>query len=196
MSGAEAPLDPASLACPVRGCGSALALEHRALRCEGGHAFDLTKRGAVNLLQPQDRRAREPGDARAIDLAARAHPALTWVVANADRRLPLRDAIFDLVLSVTGPRPERELRRVLRPGGLLAAAVPAPDDLIELRAAVFGEGHASDRVAQTLEALGEGFVLERRLEVRHRVRLDPDAQRDLLASTHRAGRRSRVERAA
>jgi 23S rRNA (guanine745-N1)-methyltransferase len=262
MSAAAPRLDPTSLACPVRACGLELALADHTLRCARGHAFDLSRRGAVNLLQPQDRRAREPGDAReaveararvlerglgqplleavlelveapddqpprvldvgcgtgwllgglserralrgvgldlsarAIDLAARAHPGLTWVVANADRTLPLRAGCFDLALSITGPKPARELRRVLKPGALLAVAVPASDDLIELRAAMFGEGHAKDRVPKTLELLGDGFQLERRLEVRSRALLDPDAQRDLLASTYRAGRKRREERAA
>jgi 23S rRNA (guanine745-N1)-methyltransferase len=254
-------VDAEQLACPVRGCGAGLGLEGRTLRCERGHAFDLSKRGAVNLLQPQDRRSREPGDAReavearrrvlerglaepllealrapvdalelerprvldvgcgtgwllgriaeerelravgvdlsarAIELAAKERPELTWVVANADRALPLRAGAFDLALSITGPKPARELRRVLAPHGLLAVAVPAPDDLIELRAAVFGEGRATDRVPKTLELLSECFGLERRIEVRQRALLDADAQRDLLASTYRAGRKSREERA-
>lgn len=251
-------LDASLLACPVRDCGAGLELVGRTLRCPAGHAFDVARRGSVNLLQPQDRRSREPGDspaaveararvaergllapvrdallelvaarscvldvgcgtgwllgelasarelrgvgvdlsARAIELAARDHPGLTWVVANADRRLPLRDGAFDLALSVTGPRPAPELARVLAPGGRLVVAVPAPDDLIELRAAVFGEGREEERAAKTIAALGEAFALERRLEVRSRPLLGADAQRDLLASTYRAGRRSRAERAA
>jgi 23S rRNA (guanine745-N1)-methyltransferase len=37
----------------------------RSWRCPRGHAFDIARSGYVNLLQPQDRRSREAGDARA-----------------------------------------------------------------------------------------------------------------------------------
>ena len=38
----------------------------------------------------------------AAEFAARRFPSLTWIVANADRRLPLQDASVDLVLSIHG----------------------------------------------------------------------------------------------
>ena len=75
----------------------------------------------------------------AIDLAARRYPGLGWVVANADRWLPYPDSTFDLISSVTARRNPAEFARVLRPEGRLFIAVPAPDDLAELRAAVQGE---------------------------------------------------------
>ena len=40
----------------------------------------------------------------AVEHAARQYPAVTWVVANADRRLPLLDASIDLILSVHARR--------------------------------------------------------------------------------------------
>lgn len=256
-------LDPTPLACPVRDCGLELALTGRALRCERGHAFDLSRRGALNLLQPQDRRSLAAGDspeaiearartlarglcaplvdellallerapierslrvldlgcgtgwflaalaerasirgtgldlsARAIDRAARDHPGFNWIVANADRRLPLLGASFDLILSITAPRNPAESHRVLSPAGHFAVAVPAPDDLIELRASVLGEGRKIERAEKALAHLGASFELEHRFEVRSRPRLDAGAQRDLLASTYRAGRPSRTARAA
>src|SRR5271169_3860635 len=48
--------------CPVRDCHLALAREERRLHCERGHSFDVARSGYVNLLQPQDRRSRQPGD--------------------------------------------------------------------------------------------------------------------------------------
>src|SRR6188768_3558122 len=69
----------------------------------------------------------------AIELAARRFPSLTWVVANADRRLPLQDDSVNVVLSIHGRRNPSECARLLRASGVLIAVLPAPDDLVELR---------------------------------------------------------------
>ena len=252
------------LACPVRGCGEPLARRERSLACPRGHSFDLARSGYMNLLQPQDRRSRAPGDSQeavaarrrfltagheapfvaalldelaalplpqrpavldigcgegthlaalarqlglgaeraygldlstaAIDLAARTYPALTWVIANADRRLPYLDSSFDLALSLTARRNGPELRRVLVPEGRLLVAVPGPDDLIELREAVLGKGERRDRAVRTVAELAEDFALESHRTVRWTARLGADAIRDLLAATYRGGRKSRRER--
>ncbi len=39
--------------------------------CPRGHSFDVARSGYINLLQPQDRRSREPGDTAATVLARR-----------------------------------------------------------------------------------------------------------------------------
>jgi 23S rRNA (guanine745-N1)-methyltransferase len=72
--------------CSVRGCGRPLAFGDRTAVCPAGHSFDRARSGYWNLLQPQDRRAREPGDARAV-VAARQR--------SLERGLgdPLRDAL-------------------------------------------------------------------------------------------------------
>lgn len=62
---------PATLLCTVRGCGRALAASERGFACAGGHSFDRSRSGFVNLLQPQDRRSKTPGDTRAAALARR-----------------------------------------------------------------------------------------------------------------------------
>ncbi len=61
----------AVLVCTVRGCRRPLAREGEALRCHRGHSFDRARAGYWNLLQPQDRRAKRPGDTRAQALARR-----------------------------------------------------------------------------------------------------------------------------
>jgi 23S rRNA (guanine745-N1)-methyltransferase len=61
----------ATLLCTVRGCGRPLQPSGRSLACARGHAFDRARRGFVNLLQPQDRRSRQPGDSRGAALARR-----------------------------------------------------------------------------------------------------------------------------
>src|SRR6202051_3168018 len=50
------------LLCPVRRCHLALAREERRLVCPRGHSFDIARSGYINLLQPQERRSRHPGD--------------------------------------------------------------------------------------------------------------------------------------
>jgi 23S rRNA (guanine745-N1)-methyltransferase len=48
--------------CTVRGCARLLSRDERVLRCENNHTFDVARSGYLNLLQPQDRRSRNPGD--------------------------------------------------------------------------------------------------------------------------------------
>ncbi|HEX6884012.1 MAG TPA: methyltransferase domain-containing protein [Planctomycetota bacterium] len=126
----------------------------------------------------------------AMELAARAFPQHTWVVANADRRLPLRDASVALVLTLHGRRNPRECRRVLAPGGHLLAALPAADDLIELRARVQGQGLERERTAGFLAEHGEDFTLAARATAREQPRCSRSQLDDLLAGTYRGARRS------
>jgi 23S rRNA (guanine745-N1)-methyltransferase len=130
--------------------------------------------------------------ADAVDAAARRFPRATWIVANADRGLPYASAAFDLVLSLDARLPVAEIARVLRPEGRLLAAVPAPDDLVELRAAVLGKGDEKDRFARVESLLQERFELVHVRTERAVARLDADAARDALTATYRAGRASRA----
>ena len=50
------------LLCTVRGCQLPLDAQSRTLVCANGHSFDVARSGYVNLLQPQDRRSKSPGD--------------------------------------------------------------------------------------------------------------------------------------
>lgn len=130
----------------------------------------------------------------AIDLAARTHPDPTWVVANADRFLPYAEASFDLALSLTARMNPPELRRILTPKGRLLVAVPAEDDLAELREAVLGEKVLRNRVDRTLATFAEDFDLESHHSVRWTAHLNPEEMRDLLAATYRGGRESQRRR--
>ncbi|HYM60119.1 MAG TPA: methyltransferase domain-containing protein [Thermoanaerobaculia bacterium] len=58
----EAPV-PVTILCTVRNCRLPLAREARQLVCPRRHSFDIARSGYANLLQPQDRRSRRPGDA-------------------------------------------------------------------------------------------------------------------------------------
>jgi len=50
------------LLCTVRNCHLALVREESRVICPRGHSFDVARSGYINLLQPQDRRSRQPGD--------------------------------------------------------------------------------------------------------------------------------------
>lgn len=50
------------LLCTVRDCRQSLLRQERRLVCGNGHSFDVARTGYVNLLQPQDRRSKSPGD--------------------------------------------------------------------------------------------------------------------------------------
>src|SRR5258706_4949518 len=58
------------LLCPVRDCHMPLSREERRVLCPRGHSFDVARSGYINLLQPQERRSKRPGDTVAA-LAAR-----------------------------------------------------------------------------------------------------------------------------
>ncbi len=252
-----------TLLCPVRGCASPLAPAAGGLVCPRGHRFDLARSGYCNLLQPQDRRSRRPGDsaaalaarrrladrglgdwlvphllaafdalglppgaavldvgcgegfhlgtlagrrevaahgldisAPAVDLAARRYPGATWIVANADRALPYAAGSFDLAMALTSRLHPPELRRVLAAGGALLVGVPGADDLVELRAAVQGEGRLRDRLQPALASLGAEFELVAHTTARARLKLDAAAVHDLLAATYRGARNRERLRAA
>jgi 23S rRNA (guanine745-N1)-methyltransferase len=116
---------------------------------------------------------------RAIDAAARRYPECQWVIANADRFVPYADRSFSAVLSITARMNAVEFRRVLREGGRLLVAVPAPDDLIELR------GRGRDRAARTIETFAHGFRLLNSSRVTTTADLDAGGVQDVLLSIYR-----------
>jgi 23S rRNA (guanine745-N1)-methyltransferase len=134
--------------------------------------------------------------APAIEAAARRHPGLHFVVANADRLLPYADASFMAVASITARRNPPEFRRVLRDAGRLLLVIPGPDDLIELREAVLGRGLRRDRVEAAVAAFAPRFTLERHERIRQVALLDAEAIRDVMTGSYRAGRASRRDRLA
>jgi 23S rRNA (guanine745-N1)-methyltransferase len=149
------------------GCGEGHHLAHVAARfaCDG-HGVDIS--------------------VAAIDAAARRHPRLGWVVANADRFLPYTRGSFRVVLSITSRMNAPEFRRVLRGDGTLLVAVPGPDDLVELRRAALGEGVRRDRVERTVATFAPRFTLQRHARVHHVARLDAAAVADVLTGAYRA----------
>lgn len=133
----------------------------------------------------------------ALRLAARRLPRALWVVANADRGLPLATASVDVALSIFGRRPFAELARVIRPGGRLVVALPAEDDLAQLRRAAQGRSIPRDRLPRLAEEWAPlPFRLDLQRSWRRQATHDRAAIGDALAMTYRGQRvseRARLE---
>lgn len=132
---------------------------------------------------------------RAIKLAVRGWPEATWVLANADRILPLADNSVQRIVSLFGRRPVEEIGRVLVPGGICIIAVPGEEDLIELREQVQLAGHRRSRwelVVEEMSAVGLECIEQKQWQ--HHVDLQPDEIADALTMTYRAGRHSEQAR--
>jgi 23S rRNA (guanine745-N1)-methyltransferase len=88
------------LLCPVRDCHLALERGDGRVFCPRGHSFDIARSGYINLLQPQDRRSKNPGDsAAAVAARRRLHdlgvtaPLLNAIVeTSAQARAVVRDS--------------------------------------------------------------------------------------------------------
>lgn len=85
------------LLCTVRACRSPLARQERRYVCANNHSFDVARSGYVNLLQPQDRRSKNPGDtAEAVaarrKLYERGDPLVDAIV----RAFPVSGALLDV----------------------------------------------------------------------------------------------------
>lgn len=128
--------------------------------------------------------------APAIDLAVRASPENLFVVANADRLLPYADRSFDFVTSIDARINAGEFARILKSRGLVLVAVPAADDLIELRESVQGGTVHKAKAVRIEEGLATSLTLLDRVTVRERQTFDPKTLRDLLTTSYRGFRRS------
>jgi 23S rRNA (guanine745-N1)-methyltransferase len=128
--------------------------------------------------------------APSIELAAKSSPDVCFIVANADRFLPYANASFDFVTSIDARVNASEFDRVLKPGGLILVAVPAVDDLVELRERVLGGRVEKSRAPRIEGDLGKLFALLDRTTIRDHRTFGPDALRDLLIATYRGFRQS------
>lgn len=127
----------------------------------------------------------------AIKLAAKRWPEATWVLANADRGLPVMDSSVDCVVSLFGRRPVAEISRVLSPNGSCIVAVPGEDDLIELREQVQKEGRRRSRVDAIVDEMKvNGLNCVEQKKWRVQIEIGPEEIEDALAMTYRARRKS------
>lgn len=131
----------------------------------------------------------------AIKLAAKHWPEATWVLANADRGLPMMDSSVDCVVSLFGRRPASEIKRVLAQSGFCIVAVPAEDDLIELREAVQKSGVRRSRVDAIVKELNDqGLPCVDQKQWRIQVEIEANEIEEALAMTYRARRWSEKSR--
>lgn len=225
------------LRCPQ--CGRDLTRDGSAVRCEGGHAFDVARQGYLNLLPGGAQAgtadtaamvaardaflgrghydalsaalAAAVGTGPVLDLgagtghhtarvleatgttglaldvskhaarrAARAHPRLGSVVADAWAALPVRDAVVGTVLSVFAPRSPAEVARVLAPGGCLVLATPTERHLRELVESL-GLLTVDPRKAERLATQLAAYALVDRVLVEHPLELSAQDVRDVVA---------------
>ncbi len=132
---------------------------------------------------------------RAIKLAARNWPEATWVLANADRGLPVADASVHRVVSLFGRRPVSEISRVLSVDGSCIVAIPGEEDLIQLREQVQQVGRRRSRWELVVEEMNAvGLELSTHKKWIQEVSLDSEEIADALAMTYRAVRNAQNAR--
>jgi len=115
----------------------------------------------------------------ALRRAARAHPRLGAILADAWGPLPLADASVDAIVNVFAPRNGPEMRRVLRAGGVLIVVTPAPGHLRELREAA-GLLDVDPAKQERLSATLAGFGMVGEETVRWRLNLSAAQAESLI----------------
>ena len=98
-----------------------------------------------------------------VRLAAKRSAELTLFVANL-ARIPVPDGAFDWATLLFAPFQEKELVRVLRPGGRLTVVVPGRRHLYGLKQAVYDRPYENDEAlppAERLRLLGTEKVAAR-----------------------------------
>jgi SAM-dependent methyltransferase len=104
--------------------------------------------------------------------AARAHPRIGAVTADAWRRLPVTGESAAVILNVFAPRSGPELRRILSQAGRLLVVTPAPEHLSELTGPLgllAVDPRKDERLTATFAA---SFELQQRHQHAARLRLD------------------------
>ena len=127
----------------------------------------------------------------AVRMAAKHHKHGRYAVASAVQ-LPLPDDSQGIVLRVFAPSDDKEVRRVLAPGGFYLEVTPAPRHLWELRERLYDtpREHAQARSGLL------GMRLHQQEEVSYQASLDAPLLRDVIAMTpfsHRGHREKREQ---
>jgi len=119
--------------------------------------------------------------AAAARRAARVHPRVAAVVADAWAALPLAGRCVDVVASVFAPRNPAEFARVLRSDGILVVVTPLAEHLLELRESL-GLLQVEAAKQQRLSAtLAGGFLQAAETTVRYPVAWSLPQVVDLVA---------------
>jgi 23S rRNA (guanine745-N1)-methyltransferase len=117
----------------------------------------------------------------ALRRAARRHPRMAAVRADAWRGLPVADGSAAVLLDVFAPRAPAEFRRVLRPDGALVVVTPEPAHLRELVDRLGLIGVDPDKDERLAAGLGAHFALVDTASHTRRLALSQDEVRALVA---------------
>ncbi len=112
--------------------------------------------------------------------AARAHPRLASVVADATRDLPLRGGAFAAVLSAFAPRDPDEIARVLERRGAWLVAAPRAEHLSDLASTLGLLGIDARKESRLLERARPKFALTAQRRVDIALTLSPETAEDLV----------------
>jgi 23S rRNA (guanine745-N1)-methyltransferase len=130
----------------------------------------------------------------AIRMAAKRHPAITWLVGS-NALLPLADHSIEVITAMFTQLQVDEMQRVLRPGGHVLVATPAADHLWSLRELLFEQvrAHQPDKF---LTGFAAGFDLQAQQELRIEMQLQQHDLQGLLQMTPYAWKARPERRAA
>lgn len=103
--------------------------------------------------------------------AARAHPQVGAVVADAWSRLPVRGGVVGTVLNVFAPRDPTELARILVPGGRAVIVTPTPEHQRELRDRIGLLAVDPDKADRLADTVGARLIPAGRTTVRQAMAL-------------------------
>lgn len=115
----------------------------------------------------------------ALRRAARAHPRLAAIAADAWKPLPVRDSVASCVLSTFSPRNATEIRRMLAPSGILVVTTPTPRHLVEL-VGTLGLVTVDDRKEERLDAQLHDFERASSTPVEYAIELSHDEVLDAI----------------
>lgn len=114
----------------------------------------------------------------AIAAAAKKQANARFIVASSSR-LPYADEYFDFVLRVFAPSNEHELRRILKPSGLLLTVTPGPRHLWQLKEFIYAEVKEHDLDSD----LPQGFERIDTQRISYKIAPEPQQRIDLLQMT-------------
>ena len=89
----------------------------------------------------------------AIRYAARTDRDTAYAIASI-YDLPLADESADVMTSIFTPLPEKEARRIIRPGGSLIQVMPGPDHLLQLKELAYPQAYRNPDKVRSLEGFG------------------------------------------